>query len=121
MARFLKSVRTTKGPARYALGRLPAGEMNQTEAAYGRLLETRKAAGEVAWYAFEGINLRLAPGTRYTPDFAVMLADGTMELHEVKGKWEDDARVKIKVAASMFPFRFVAVRKVRGAWDYETF
>ena len=31
--------------------------------------------------------------------------------HEVKGYWQDDAKVKIKVAAEMYPLRFVAVRK----------
>jgi hypothetical protein len=27
--------------------------------------------------------------------------------------------VKIKVAAEKFPFRFVAVKAKRGAWEYE--
>jgi len=120
MARFLKSPKT-KGPARYALGRLKTGEMNQTEAAYGRLLETRKIAGEVLWYAFEGLKFRLADNCFYTPDFAVMLADGALEAHEVKGRWEDDARVKIRVASRLFPIRFVAVRYAKKAWSLEEF
>jgi hypothetical protein len=106
---------------RYALGRLKQGQMNKTEAAYGRTLELRKAAGEVLWYRFEGVKLRLADSTFYTPDYAVMLADGSLELHEVKGFWEDDARVKIKVAAEMYPMRFVAVTSKRGAWEFEVF
>jgi hypothetical protein len=105
-------------PSILALGRLKVGQLNATEAAYGRLLETRKAAGEVLWYRFEGIKLRLADNTFYTPDFAVLAADGVLELHEVKGHWTDDARVKIKVAADQYPFRFLAVRK---AWHYEHF
>ena len=105
----------------YALGRLKVGKQNKTESAYGAVLEQRKRAGEVAWYAFEGIKLRLADLTFYTPDFAVMLTSGEMEMHEVKGFWEDDARVKIKVAASLFPFRFIGVQSVRGAWKYEAF
>jgi hypothetical protein len=109
------------GKRTYALGRLKAGAMNQTEARYGALLKLRLMAGEVAWYRFEGIKLRLADSTFYTPDFAVMLADGTMELHEVKGFWEDDARVKIKVAAEMYPFRFVAVKSQRGSFQVEEF
>lgn len=120
MARFLRAPKT-KGPTRYALGRLPAGEMNQTESAYGKILEARKLAGEVLWYRFEGLKFRLADSTFYTPDFAVMLADGTLEAHEVKGKWEDDARVKIKVAASMYPIRFVAVRHAKRQWTTEEF
>jgi hypothetical protein len=110
---------------RLALGRLKTGERNKTEAAYEALLESRRQAGEVAWYRFEGVKLRLADNTFYTPDFAVMLASGLMELHEVKGVWHDDARVKIKVAAQMYPFRFLAVRqkpkKAGGGWEQEVF
>lgn len=106
---------------RYALGRLKAGQMNRTEAAYALLLKVRQDAGEVAWFKFEGLKLRLADATFYTPDFAVMLADGTLELHEVKGFWEDDARVKVKVASSLYPFRFIAVTHKRGTWALEDF
>lgn len=94
-----------------ALGRLPVGSMNKTEAEYDALLALRQIAGEVLWRRFEGLKLRLADSTFYTPDFAVMAADGVIECHEVKGFWRDDARVKIKVAAEQYPFRFKAVRK----------
>lgn len=110
---------------RLALGRLKTGERNRTEAAYENLLENRLRAGEVAWYRFEGVKLRLADNTFYTPDYAVMLATGLMEMHEVKGFWQDDARAKIKIAADMYPFRFLAVRprpkKNGGGWDVEVF
>jgi len=95
----------------FALGRLKRGQMNATEAAYASVLASRQAAGEVAWYRFEGVKLRLADATFYTPDFAVMLSDGLLEMHEVKGHWQDDARAKIKIAADQYPFRFIAVRK----------
>jgi hypothetical protein len=85
--------------------------MNKTEAEYARLLELRWQAGEVAWFKFEGVKLRLADNTFYTPDFAVMLADGQMQMHEVKGHWHDDARAKIKIAADLYPFEFIAFRK----------
>lgn len=79
----------------------------------------------VAWFKFEGIKLRLADNTFYTPDFAVMLSTGQMELHEVKGFWTDDARVKTKVAASLYPFQIIAVtkraKKAGGGWDFENF
>ncbi|MGL5736615.1 MAG: DUF1064 domain-containing protein [Beijerinckiaceae bacterium] len=95
----------------FALGRLKQGEMNATERDYGAILTARQQAGDVQWFKFEGLKLRLADSTFYTPDFAVMGADGVIECHEVKGHWQDDARVKIKVAASLYPFRFIAVRK----------
>lgn len=111
--------------ARFALGRLKPGEMNKTEAAYAAHLELQKAAGNVLWYRFEGVKLRLADNTFLTIDFAVMAADGTIEMHEVKGHWEDDARVKIKVAAVQYPFRFIAVKarakKHGGGWEVEEF
>jgi hypothetical protein len=108
-----------------ALGRLKTGQMNKTEMAYEAHLFARKAAGEVAWYKFEGLKFRLADNTFYSPDFAVMLPDGTMEIHEVKGAeaiFRDDAKVKIKVAAELYPFRFVAVfpksKKDGGGWRF---
>ncbi|KWO62579.1 hypothetical protein [Burkholderia territorii] len=108
-----------------ALGRLKTGEMNQTEKRYAEHLEGLKQAGEIAWYRFEGIKFRLADNTFYTPDFAVMLADGRLEAHEVKGHWQDDARVKIKVAADQYPIRFIAVtaktKKAGGGWQMEEF
>lgn len=108
-----------------ALGRLKAGAMNKTEAAYSEVLRMRQIAGEVAWFKFEGVKLRLADSTFYSPDFAVMLASGQMEMHEVKGFWQDDARVKIKVAADLYPFRFIAVqplpKKSGGGWKAEEF
>jgi len=110
---------------RFALGRLPRGTMNKTEAAYAQHLELLKQAGEIVWYRFEGVKLRLADNTFYTPDFAVMSGDGVMEMHEVKGHWQDDARAKIKIAADQYPFRFAAFKaeaKCRGGgWISETF
>ena len=99
--------------------------MNKTEAAYAATLDQRRTAGEVAWYKFEGLKFRLADNTFYSPDFAVMMADGALEMHEVKGFWQDDARAKIKIAADMYPLRFVAVRvkakKEGGGWHVEDF
>lgn len=105
----------------YALGRLSAGQMNQTEARYAALLEGRKLAGEVAWWSFEALTFKLAADTRYTPDFTVMLASGELEAHEVKGYVQDDSLVKIKVAARLFPMRFYLIfarkKSEGGGWD----
>ncbi len=106
-------------------GRERASRMNGTEAAYATVLEGLKQAGQVHWYSFEPWKLRLADGAYYKPDFGVMTADGFLECHEVKGFWREAARVRIKVAASLYPFRFVAVQKVPnkdgGGWKYEEF
>ena len=105
----------------YALGRLQVGQMNKTEERYARHLDSLKLAGEVLWWKFEGIKLRLAEATFYTPDFAVIVDSHVMELHEVKGYWQDDAKVKIKMAASMYPFRFIAVTHSKKGWEATEF
>ena len=111
--------------AMYALGRLKTGSMNKTETAYDSHLAALQHAGQIKWRKFEGLKLRLADNTFYTPDFAVMAADGVIECHEVKGFWQDDARAKIKVAADLYPFRFIAVKartkKSGGGWEVEVF
>lgn len=87
------------------------GQMNGMERDYAVLLEARKHAGEIAEYHFEAIKLKLADKCYYSPDFLVMLANGELELHEVKGFMEDDAAVKIKTAAAMYPFRVMLVTR----------
>jgi len=112
-------------PAFLALGRLKTGTMNKTEAAYERDLRDALSLGDILWYRFEGIKLRLADNTFYTPDFAVLAKDSVLECHEVKGFWRDDARAKIKIAAEQYPIRFKAVRarskKDGGGWAEEAF
>lgn len=97
--------------------RLP-GQMNQSEARYAKHLEWRKVQGEVAAYWYEPFRLRLATNTGYHPDFLVMLADGRLELHELKGFMEDDAAVKLKVTSEVywiFPV-YVVREKPRNVW-----
>ena len=113
-------------PELLALGRLPVGKMNKTEAAYEQeVLIPLRNAGKIHMYRFEGLKLWLANNTFYTPDFYVMTSDGLIELHEVKGHWMEDARVKIKVAADQHPFQFIAVKreakKRGGGWKQELF
>lgn len=107
-----------------ALGRLKTGQMNPTEAAYGAELELRKRAGEIAWFKFEGVKLRLADNTFLTVDFFVMLADGRLQAHEVKGSRsivQDDSWAKTKIAADMYPFEFFMAysRRKRDGGGFE--
>jgi hypothetical protein len=109
----------------FALGRLKTGQLNKTEQRYADTLELMRHAGDILWYKFEGMKLRLADNTFYTPDFSVLRKDGVLEAHEVKGYWMDDARAKIKIAADIYPLRFYAVteraKKLGGGWEYEAF
>jgi len=91
--------------------------MNSLERRYADHLHKRQMAGEVHSFAFERHNLKLADKTYYKPDFEVMLPDGSIEFHEVKGYMQEDANVKIKVAAEQFPqfvFRLVQWDRLEG-------
>jgi hypothetical protein len=120
-------VRTKKGieplvaaPLPKAKGRIakPRG-MTGIEASWEAQLLIEKAAGEILWYKYEGITLKLADDTRYTPDFAVMEKDNSLGFHEVKGPYRrEDSFVKLKVAASIFPFAFFMVTRDKdGKWN----
>ena len=111
-----KAVATKYGP------RHVTGVMNKTESLYAETLTARHIAGEVQSWSFESHTFRLASGLRFTPDFEVVLADGSIEFVDVKGSTKREAidpksRVKIKMAAQMFPhFRFV-IEKRRSKGD----
>lgn len=97
--------------SRTAKGVPHAPKMNRTEAAYGLVLEARKRAGLIREYHFQALTLKLGDDCRYTPDYLVVNEDWTLELHEVKGFMRDDALVKLKVCARLFPFRVILVKK----------
>lgn len=116
-----------------------AGAMNRWEKEYSYELEARKQAGEILWWGFEAIKLKLTGGTFYTPDFAATFWDKPkissellrltgplfstrLAFTEVKGFLRDDANVKFKVAAEIFPcFEFSMIRKRKavdgGGWE----
>lgn len=105
----------------YALGHLNTGEMNQTEQRYeDEVLKPGMIAGDILWYAFEGIKLRLADATFLTVDFAVLPKSGRLTMVDVKGAAaivQEDARVKMRVAADRYPFAFqLAFPAKGGGW-----
>jgi hypothetical protein len=97
--------------------------MNKLETRYERdVLVPLKASGEIADFKFEAVKLRLATGAWFTADFTIWTKGGAVQLHEVKGHWREAARVRIKVAAELYPlFSFYAVRYVEGVWQTESF
>lgn len=123
----LRPIASAKGKGRLPANRVVgyvAERMNKLEVAYAQELEIMRRSQKIIQWQFEAVKLRLANRTSYTPDFFVMLLDGTLGFHEVKGHWEDDARVKIKVVSEQFPqFFFVAVQWDRKGriWKYEYF
>lgn len=88
---------------RYGKRHVP-GVMNRTEERYADTLQARKLAGEIVEWLFESVTLKLADNLRYTPDFCVYLADGTVDFIDVKGTGpiDDKSIVKIKAAAERF-------------------
>ena len=112
----MKSLATGGVKAKLSL-REPA--WNKTEAAFARELGCRPS---IVWWAYEPLKLRLADKCFYSPDFAVLFKDGSFHIYEVKGFWRDDARVKIKTAARLFPmFSFHAVTRIKNGWKQEDF
>jgi hypothetical protein len=108
--------------AAYARGQAPKRGMNKTEQAYAQHLDLQVHAGKVLWWRFEPFKLRLADGSYYKPDFGVLPRDLLFEIHETKGFWREAARVRIKVAAELFPFKFIALtRTAGGGWKREEF
>lgn len=113
--------------ALFAAGRLPAGTMNRTEARYhAEVIEPMLRCGTARWARFGAIKLRLAKATYLTVDFAVLHQGGTLELIDVKGSpavYQEDAKVKMKVAAEQFPFVFMVAYPKRkrdgGGWIHE--
>ncbi len=98
--------------------------LNKTEAAF------------LAWISEQGgenygptlsqaITLRIANGCRYTPDFIRVwkyevnadITTHSILAYEVKGFMRGDAAVKLKVAASIYPWiKFHLVTKKKGSW-----
>lgn len=98
------------------------GRMNGLETAYSQVLEARRLAGEIKMWRFESVNLRLADRTWVKLDFKVTPNSGPEEYHETKGRWREDARVKMKVAAEQFPeYSFFGVQRIKREWVFEQF
>lgn len=108
----------------------PAGAMNKTEQRYADRLAMQVMLGEVVWWKFGKVTFKIGDDCRFTPDFAVMLPDCTVEFIDTKGTkkgangkmkaWsEEDARVKIAAAAEQFPFVFKRAFFANGEWVHE--
>ena len=104
-------------PRRFAKGRRRvAGVKNKTEQAFEDMFLQQKPHG------YEEITLKLADDCRYTPDYWVLDEDDVLAFEEIKGFWRDDAKVKIRLAAKLFPqFRFRAWTYKNKVWAREHF
>jgi hypothetical protein len=74
-------------------------------------------AGQLKDWKYEALKFRLADGSWFTPDFAVVLLNGAHEIHELKGWMREAARVRFLVARELFPsYRWRMIEKKAGAW-----
>lgn len=109
-----------KAPAPAAVE--PAGPKfrSKLEAEYAQMLEAQARSGLIKSWMYEGITVRLADGVRFTVDFNVIGLDGSLSMVETKGFMREAARVRLLVAARMFPlWSWFLVRKKRGAFTVE--
>jgi len=97
--------------------------LNKTEQAFFDYL---KSAFPHRFVNAQALTLKIGNGCRYTPDFSVASfhdgEPGDVQCYEVKGHMRDDAAVKIKVAASAFPwitFFLVSRAKQGGGWEFQ--
>lgn len=90
-------------------------KLNKTERAYYDYLRGLGAD----WIGVQNITLKLADDTRLTCDFNV-IDRGEMRCIDVKGGfWREDAKIKIKIAARLFPWAtFIVAQKDKGAWKH---
>jgi len=76
--------------------------LNKTETRYLEILRSRP---ENIWIGVHVFRLRIAANTHYTPDFAALDTEGVFTFYDSKGGWTfEDAQLKMKLVARMFPF-----------------
>lgn len=96
----------------YSKAQRRQGVMNATEKwYYEKHLAPRLASGELARVEFERVQVILVHpdkskkrrASTYLCDFYCLRTDGETEMHEVKGFCDEADRLKIKMAAEVFP------------------
>lgn len=98
--------------------------MNETEALYACHLDELVASGVILAWWFESAKFNIAAAGQqpsfYRPDFMLQMADKSIELHEVKGFTTEAARLRVKTAAGLYPFKFVLVQRLSQKAMFES-
>jgi hypothetical protein len=113
---FAPSVGAESAPAKKRLRQNSEPKLNATEKEFERVLADRFSD---CFRTTQAVTFRLGNGVRYTPDFVLFSPiGGTVDAYEVKGYMRDDAAVKLKVAAALYPFIvWRLVWKEDGRWQ----
>ena len=101
VVRLPRGSRLGRGRTSTGAGRTP-GFRSKLEERYAGHLELRVRTGELSWFGYEAVRLKLGQGAWFTPDFALLDSGGRFEFIEVKGYRREAAMVRLKVAASTF-------------------
>jgi hypothetical protein len=103
--------------------------MNKTEIEYAQQLELQRLVGDILYWEFEKIKIRIGYRCWLNVDFFIQFADGHFEVHDTKGaqkrkngktyRAEDDAIVKARALGSkQFPIPIYFVHKGdNGEWQ----
>lgn len=112
------------GGEKVKVQRTNAQGMNGLEADYARLLDFQQRAGEIKWWGFNRVRLLLADGKKkawFRIDFIVVMPDGETIFFETKGFMREAAQLRLKIAAALFPWRIVLVKRIKGDWVYQEY
>jgi hypothetical protein len=117
-----------------AIGKLSdPGFKNKGEAEYDAYLDIQQKLGLILWHKYEAVTLKLGQDCRLTLDQLVMYPDGHLELLDTKGAKkiktgkkagkstfyaEEDAVIKARIAAGMFPIPVYFVFKDKGTGEW---
>lgn len=93
----------------------PEAKLNKLEREY---LAWLKTLGD-RWIGTQCITLQIGFDCRFTPDFWALDERGRLRAIDVKGFQREDALIKIRVAARMYPWvHFVIAKKNRKVWEH---
>ena len=96
---------------------VPEDAANKWELAYRDFLDLQKKAGVIRHYEFNRIQFWIGPSLWYKPDFFVIMPNGSIEIHEVKGLERRAGINKFKSAAGMYRWAtWRMVTKKNGVW-----
>jgi hypothetical protein len=92
--------------------------MNKTEWDFKATCQAAWLKGQILSHYRPENPFRLAGNTVYSPDRIVKELDERISVIEIKGHMRDDAAVKLKVAAHMYPqYRWLLVKRgPQGSW-----
>lgn len=97
---------------------------SRLEAKYAAYLATKKLLREISDWWYEPTKFDIGAGMRYTPDFGVLMPNGDIQYHEVKG-WNRSnvaSRMRWKLAAEKYPmYRWLWVTWHHRAWHHEEY